>query len=107
VFACASGGGLLGVFIHRQLPPHHLSPESKDGVRLGMGLVATTVALVLGLLVAEKLRFSDRFVSGCGFSRTANDSKYVRALARVIISRAETEFFSSLLVASAKSFYDT
>jgi hypothetical protein len=48
VFACVLGGGLLGVFLHRLLPDHDLSPETKEVVRLGMGLVATTVALVLG-----------------------------------------------------------
>ncbi len=59
VFACAFGGALLGMFIHRLLPDRHLSPESKDVVRLGMGLVATTLALVLGLLVASAKGFYD------------------------------------------------
>jgi len=35
------------------LPQHHLSDDSKDVVKLGMGLVATMSALVLGLLVAS------------------------------------------------------
>jgi hypothetical protein len=35
------------------LPEHHLSPESRDVVKLGMGLIATITALVLGLLVAS------------------------------------------------------
>jgi hypothetical protein len=59
VFACVFGGGLLGVFLHRLLPDQHLSPETKEVVRLGMGLVATTVALVLGLLVASAKGFYD------------------------------------------------
>jgi hypothetical protein len=59
VFACAFGGGLLGILLHRLLPDRHLSPDSKDVVRLGMGLVATTVALVLGLLVAFAKSFYD------------------------------------------------
>jgi len=37
----------------RRLPQHHLSDDSKDVVKLGMGLVATMSALVLGLLVAS------------------------------------------------------
>ena len=41
------------------LPDHHLSPETKEVVRLGMGLVTTTVALVLGLLVASAKGFYD------------------------------------------------
>ncbi len=53
VFACAFGGALLGMFLNAILPSHHLSAESKDIVKLGMGLVGTMAALVLGLLVAS------------------------------------------------------
>jgi len=34
------------------LPEHHLSEDSQDVVRLGVGLIATISALVLGLLIA-------------------------------------------------------
>ncbi|MEI6085843.1 MAG: hypothetical protein WCS70_16280, partial [Verrucomicrobiota bacterium] len=34
-------------------PGHHLNAEAKDSVRIGMGLVATMSALILGLLVAS------------------------------------------------------
>src|SRR4030095_6662186 len=53
VFACIFGGALLGILLHAVLPQHHLSNESKDIVKLGMGLVGTMAALVLGLLVAS------------------------------------------------------
>jgi hypothetical protein len=53
VFACVFGGALLGIFLHSSLPEHHLGSDSKDIVKLGMGLVATMAALVLGLLVAS------------------------------------------------------
>lgn len=53
VFACVFGGALLGIFLHAVLPQHHLTNESKDIVKLGMGLVGTMAALVLGLLVAS------------------------------------------------------
>ena len=54
VFACTFGGTLLGMFLHRRLPEQHLSSESKDLVKLGMGLIGTmTAALVLGLLIAS------------------------------------------------------
>lgn len=59
VFACVFGGALAGMFIHRLLPDQHLSSDTKDVVRLGMGLVATTLALVLGLLVASAKSFYD------------------------------------------------
>lgn len=53
VFACVFGGAMLGMLLHSVLPNHHLSSESKDIVKLGMGMVATMSALVLGLLVAS------------------------------------------------------
>lgn len=59
VFACVFGGALLGMIMRRLLPEEHLSDESKQAVRLAMGLVATTLALVLGLLVASAKSFYD------------------------------------------------
>lgn len=53
VFACAFGGALLGIFIRRRLPAHHLDDDSKDTVKLIMGLIATLTALVLGLLISS------------------------------------------------------
>jgi hypothetical protein len=53
VFAVVFGGALVGMYLRALLPQHHLSAESKETVKLGMGLVATMVALVLGLLVAS------------------------------------------------------
>ena len=50
VLACVFGGALLGMAIHRMLPEPHLSAESKDVIKLGMGLIATMSALVLALL---------------------------------------------------------
>ena len=52
-FACVFGGALLGMFLRGVLPEHHLSPDSKDVVKLGMGLLGTMAALVLGLLIAS------------------------------------------------------
>jgi len=53
VFACVFGGALFGMFLRVSLPEHHLSTDSKDFVKLGMGLIATMAALVLGLLIAS------------------------------------------------------
>jgi hypothetical protein len=52
-FAVVFGGALLGVALRASLPQNHLSDESKDAVKLGMGLIATMAALVLGLLIAS------------------------------------------------------
>ena len=53
VFACIFGGTLLGMVLRATLPEHHLSAESRDVVKLGMGLIGTMTALVLGLLIAS------------------------------------------------------
>jgi len=53
VFACVFGSALIGMLLRAVLPSPHLSSESKDVVRLGMGLVATLAALVLSLLIAS------------------------------------------------------
>jgi hypothetical protein len=52
VLACVFGSALVGTQLHAILPQDHLSPDSKDIVKLGVGLVGTMAALVLGLLVA-------------------------------------------------------
>ena len=51
-FICTFGSALTGTFIRSWLPPAHLSKESQDVVRLGIGLVATMTALLLGLVTA-------------------------------------------------------
>ena len=51
-FLCTFGCALLGIAIRSALPPPHLSKESQDVIRLGMGLVATMTALLLGLVTA-------------------------------------------------------
>ncbi len=52
-FALALVGILLGSFMQRLLPEGHLGSDSKEVVKLSMGVVATLAALVLGLLVAS------------------------------------------------------
>ena len=51
-FVCTLGGALLGISIRSRLPAAHVAKESQDVVRLGMGLVATMTALLLGLVTA-------------------------------------------------------
>jgi hypothetical protein len=52
IFALTLGGIVLGALLRTTLPQHHLSKESQDIIRLGVGLIATIAALVLGLLIA-------------------------------------------------------
>ncbi|PYL50627.1 MAG: hypothetical protein DMF33_12335, partial [Verrucomicrobia bacterium] len=77
------GAVLIGKAFHRLLPEDHLSADTKETVKLAMGLLATMSALLLGLLVASakssydnarnqviemaaKVAFLDRVLTGYG-----------------------------------------
>ncbi len=51
--AVVFGGALLGIALRAVLPQNELSDESRDVVKLCVGLIATMAALVLGLLIAS------------------------------------------------------
>ncbi len=53
VFLCTFGGALLGMWLRTTLPDHHLDAESREVVKVGIGLIATMTALVLGLVLAS------------------------------------------------------
>jgi hypothetical protein len=53
VFVCTFGGALLGIWLRSRLPEQHLANDTKDTVKVGIGLVATMTALVLGLVTAS------------------------------------------------------
>ena len=53
VFACVFGGALGGMFLRTRLSEHYLTTETEDAIKLGMGMIATLTALVIGLLVAS------------------------------------------------------
>jgi len=55
IFALTLAGILLGALLRRTLPKHHLSEDAQNTVRLGVGLIATIAALVLGLLISKGL----------------------------------------------------
>jgi hypothetical protein len=52
VLACVFGGALSGVGLRLILPERHLTSDSKDVIKLAMGLTATMAALVLALLIS-------------------------------------------------------
>ncbi len=83
VTVCLLSAVWLGMQIRRLLPENHLSTDTKDAVKLAMGLVATMAALLLGLLVssaknsydstrgeviqmAAKIALLDRVLAACG-----------------------------------------
>ena len=53
VFTCTFAGALLGMWLRAALPEHWLDAESRDTVKVGIGLIATMTALVLGLVTAS------------------------------------------------------
>jgi hypothetical protein len=59
VLASVFGGALAGLLLRRSLRQDHISPDSKDTVKLSMALVSTMSALVLGLLVSSAKTFYD------------------------------------------------
>jgi hypothetical protein len=50
---CIFGSACLGMLLRTRLPTAHFTDDSKDVLKLAMGLVATMAALVLGLLTAS------------------------------------------------------
>ena len=60
VFGCSFGAALLVMVLHVKLPDHHLDTDSRDVVKLVMGLIATVAALVLSLLIASANSSYDR-----------------------------------------------
>jgi len=52
-FGCTFGASLVAIFIRDRLPPQHVEGDSKEVVKLVLGLMATLTALVLGLLISS------------------------------------------------------
>lgn len=53
VMTCTFGGALLGMWLRGVLPAQHLDAESSGTVKVGIGLIATMTALVLGLVTGS------------------------------------------------------
>ena len=74
VFTCTFGAALLGMWLRTTLPEHQLDAESRDTVKVGIGLIATMTALVLGLITASAKSSFDTVDTGCETSRHSNSS---------------------------------
>ena len=98
-FGCVTASLFVGMFLRRVLPERHLATESKDVMKLGMGLIGTMAALVLGLMVGSaksaydfqknnllqmsvKLIILDR-----GLAHYGPETKEVRAMLRASVAR--------------------
>jgi hypothetical protein len=53
IFGCLVAGALAGMRLRMIIPKHHLDSDTRDLIKLGVGLIGTMSALVLGLLVAS------------------------------------------------------
>jgi hypothetical protein len=53
VFTSTFGAAMLATRLHTLLPKHYFDNESRDTVKVGIGLIATMTALVLGLVTAS------------------------------------------------------
>ncbi len=53
IFFCIFGSAMLGMWLRSVLPEHHLNADTKELVKLGVGMIGTMAALLLGLLVAS------------------------------------------------------
>jgi hypothetical protein len=58
-FLAVFGGVLAGMLVRGLLPDHHRSKETEDAIKLGMGVIATMSALVIGLLIASAKNWFD------------------------------------------------
>jgi hypothetical protein len=76
--ACVFAGGMASVLLHPRLPRSHLSKETQDVVKLGIGMLSVLASLVLGLLIAT------------GKSSSDSTDQQVRSYAADIILLAET-----------------
>jgi hypothetical protein len=62
--ACLCAGTIFGSLIRWRLPDQHLRDDSKDLVKAASGMIATLVALVIGLLVSSSKSSYDQASSG-------------------------------------------
>jgi hypothetical protein len=52
IAVCIFASGLAGLNLNRLLPQHHLTRETQDVIKLGIGMLSVLSSLVLGLLIA-------------------------------------------------------
>ncbi len=64
--ASLCAGIILGSAIRHRLPDHHLRDDSRDVIKMASGMIATLVALVIGLLVTSSKASYDIQARWCG-----------------------------------------
>ncbi len=95
IFFCTFAAAVFGMALRKKLPDDHLNEDSKDVIKLVMGLIATLAALVLGLLIAsanssyekqsgELSKFPRPSSSSTAFSRNMGRRQTNRAIGFVL-----------------------
>lgn len=104
MFVCVLTSTLVAMMLARRLPEHHLSSESRDAIKQGLGVIGTLTALVIGLLVAStkgtydaqsgtikelaaQLAAIDRLLARYG-PESADARSHVRSLCQAILDQA-------------------
>jgi hypothetical protein len=92
VLGCVLGASALGFFLNAALPGHHLNTESRDSLKVVIGVVGTLTALVLGLVVGSaKSSYDDM---SAGLKRLTTDIILLdRVLARYGPDASQTRTF--------------
>jgi hypothetical protein len=127
-FAGIFFASLVGMWLRKVLPDQHLNAETKECVRVGMGLVGTMTALLLGLLIASakgtydtqrngvieiaaKVGFLDRALATYG-PETNNSRAILRhalekTIQRMWPDKSSTNTEVTTSVAEARTLYDS
>ena len=69
VFAVLAAAALLSLWLYPHLPEHYRSTDTTSNLRLGMGVIATIAAVVLGLVISSvkgHFDLTSRDVQGLG-----------------------------------------
>ncbi len=79
---CLISGACVGWLLRQRLPEHHLARESTDVIKLAAGLMATLVAMILGLLVSSANTFHGQIETQYkqGLANVAQLDQYLRAI---------------------------
>jgi len=94
-FGCILGGALLGIVLRSVLPERYFTNEEKDVLRLGLGLITTLSALVLGLLISTAKSSYD-----------AKRSQLTQIAADVILLDRSLELYGSEAGSSRRALHD-
>lgn len=70
--SCALGGAAFGMFCGARLPAHRRDTDSRDSVKMAIGVVSTLTALILGFLVASAKNSFD--ATSDGVAKMATDT---------------------------------